>query len=230
MSALPVIDVSRPPEVIAAEIEAACRDSGFFYVAGHGVPADLLTRIEAASRAFFALPLESRMEIEMARGGRAWRGYFPVGGELTSGRPDRKEGVYFGVELGDDDPRVRAGVPLHGRNLFPREVPELRDLVLAYLDALGGVAQTVLRGIAVSLGLEAEYFATRYTANPTVLFRIFHYPPAAPADDDWGVGEAHRLRAAHPARPGRERRPPGAHSRRVDRRAADHGHLRVQPR
>jgi isopenicillin N synthase-like dioxygenase len=189
MSALPVIDVSRPPGAIAAEIETACRDGGFFYVTGHGVPAELLTRLEAASRAFFALPLESRMEIEMARGGRAWRGYFPVGGELTSGRPDRKEGLYFGVELGDDDPRVRAGVPLHGRNLFPRDVPELRDLVLAYLDALEGVAQTVLRGIAVSLGLEAEYFAARYTANPTVLFRIFHYPPAPPVGDEWGVGE-----------------------------------------
>ena len=50
----------------------------------------------------------------MARGGPAWRGYFPVGAELTSGQPDLKEGLYFGAELGDDDPRVRAGLPLHG--------------------------------------------------------------------------------------------------------------------
>jgi isopenicillin N synthase-like dioxygenase len=189
MGALPVIDIARPPQAIAGEIEAACRASGFFYVVGHGVPADLSTRLEAASRSFFALPLDAKMEIEMSRGGRAWRGYFPVGGELTAGRPDRKEGLYLGVELGAEDPRVRAGVPLHGANLFPRQVPELRALVLAYLDALGGVAQTVLRGIAVSLGLEAEYFAARYTANPTVLFRIFHYPPSPPDTDEWGVGE-----------------------------------------
>ena len=45
----------------------------------------------------------------MAHGGRAWRGWFPLGGELTSGVPDRKEGIYFGAELGADDPRVRAG-------------------------------------------------------------------------------------------------------------------------
>ena len=50
----------------------------------------------------------------MARGGRAWRGYFPVGAELTSGQPDLKEGLYFGAELGPEDPRVRAGLPLHG--------------------------------------------------------------------------------------------------------------------
>ena len=55
----------------------------------------------------------------MARGGRAWRGWFPFEGELTSGRPDRKEGIYFGEELPPDDPRVVRGTPLHGPNLFP---------------------------------------------------------------------------------------------------------------
>ena len=60
-----------------------------------------------------------RPTIAMARGGRAWRGWFPVGGELTSGVPDRKEGIYFGAELGPDHPRVRAGVPLHGAEPVP---------------------------------------------------------------------------------------------------------------
>ena len=55
----------------------------------------------------------------MAHGGAAWRGWFPLDGELTSGRPDHKEGIYFGTELGPDHPAVRAGRPLHGPNLFP---------------------------------------------------------------------------------------------------------------
>jgi isopenicillin N synthase-like dioxygenase len=190
---LPVIDVSPlvtggRPDTAARDIGHACRDTGFFYVTGHGVPPELLARLDAASRRFFALPEEEKREIEMARGGRAWRGFFPVGAELTSGRPDRKEGLYLGTELRDDDPRVRAGLPLHGRNLFPRRVPELRPAVLAYLDALTGVARAVLRGVALSLDLPAEHFAA-YTAEPTVLFRIFHYPPAPPDSDDWGVGE-----------------------------------------
>jgi len=133
--------------------------------------------------------LADKLEIAMERGGRAWRGYFPVGAELTSGRPDRKEGLYFGAELPDDDPRVLAGIPLHGANLFPRRVPQLRPLVLAYLDALTRLGQAVLTGVALSLGLDAGYFATGYTADPTILFRIFHYPPSPPQTQDWGVGE-----------------------------------------
>jgi isopenicillin N synthase-like dioxygenase len=166
-----------------AQIAAACRESGFFYVANHGVPAELIERLDLAAREFFELPLEAKMEIEMARGGKAWRGYFPVGGELTSGRPDLKEGLYFGRELPAQN-RL-----LHGPNLFPRQVPKLREAVLAYLDALTATAQRVLAGVALSLDLEADYFASSYTADPTVLFRIFHYPPSAPDTDDWGVGE-----------------------------------------
>jgi isopenicillin N synthase-like dioxygenase len=174
---------------VAGQIQAACRERGFFYVTGHGVPAGLLADLADASAEFFALPLADKLEIAMERGGRAWRGYFPVGAELTSGRPDLKEGLYFGAELPDDDPRVQARVPLHGRNLFPRQVPRLRPVVLAYLDALTSAGQAVLSGVALSLGLDAGYFAAGYTADPTILFRIFHYPPSPPQAQDWGVGE-----------------------------------------
>lgn len=192
---LPVIDVGAlvngesdaRRERAAREIGQACRDSGFFYISGHGVPPSLLESLDRAARRFFELPLDQKMEISMDRGGRAWRGFFPVGGELTSGRPDLKEGVYFGAELPEDDPR--AGLPLHGRNLFPARVPELGEAVLEYLDTLTSLGQSVMRGVALSLGLAEDYFAAGYTADPTVLFRIFHYPPAPPVSDDWGVGE-----------------------------------------
>lgn len=57
----------------------------------------------------------------MELAGSAWRGWFPVGGELTSGKPDNKEGLYCGQELADDHPKVLAKTPLHGKNLFPEE-------------------------------------------------------------------------------------------------------------
>src|SRR5215207_8228266 len=105
---IPIIDVGdlvagRPSQTAVADrLGAACRESGFFYVVGHGVDEALQARLRDLSGAFFAQDLETKLRIRMALGGRAWRGYFPVGNELTSGRPDQKEGIYFGEELAAD--------------------------------------------------------------------------------------------------------------------------------
>jgi len=191
---LPVIDVSalrHGTDVagVAAAIDDACRTFGFFSVIGHGVPMELEQRLERSAREFFALGDDEKAAIAMATGGRAWRGWFPVGGELTSGKPDAKEGVYFGTELPADDPRVLAGVPLHGANRFPERPADLRQAVLDHLAAVAELGQAVLTGMAVGLGLGAGWFRQELTADPLVLFRIFHYPPVLPGNEQWSVGE-----------------------------------------
>jgi isopenicillin N synthase-like dioxygenase len=193
-SSLPVIDVASlatgglEKRQTAARIDAACRQSGFFYVIGHGVDAGLQQRLQALAREFFARPAAEKMQIEMSRGGKAWRGYFRVGDELTSGRPDQKEGLYFGKELAPDHPLVQAGAPLHGPNLFPGEPAGLRSTVLEYTEALTELGQRLMGGIALGLGLPESYFADHGTRDPLTLFRIFNYPPPA-APELWGVGE-----------------------------------------
>ena len=62
-----------------------------------------------------------------------------MGAELTSGKADLKEGIYFGAELAPDDTRVKAGTPLHGANLFPAEPAGLREVVLRWIDEVGAV-------------------------------------------------------------------------------------------
>lgn len=195
-SRLPVIDFSRFDDDaqrghIAAQLDRACREFGFFYLVGHGVEAPRVANLMRLSRDFFARDAAEKLRIHMSQGGRAWRGYFPVGGELTSGQPDRKEGIYFGTELGADDERVRNGKPLHGRNLFP-DIPQFREAVLDYIAALSDLSQRLLTGMALGLGLRDDYFFERYTADPTILFRIFNYPPDPAARSEaagWGVGE-----------------------------------------
>jgi len=193
---LPVIDVGPlvagvgDLEDVARAIDRACRQHGFFYVAGHGVAEDLQDRLEQAAHAFFTLPEADKATIAMTHGGLAWRGWFPLEGELTSGRADRKEGIYFGAELETDDLRVRAGTPLHGANLFPAQVPELRAAVLEYLAALTSLGHALARGVALALGLDAGWFHEHLTADPLILFRIFRYPPeAGVVDPNWGVAE-----------------------------------------
>ncbi|MGA0601434.1 isopenicillin N synthase family dioxygenase [Caulobacter sp. KR2-114] len=183
---------------VAAQVGQACEAFGFFYLTGHGVLPETLAALERESRAFFALPAAEKAAIAMVRGGRAWRGWFPPGGELTSGRPDLKEGIYFGSELAADHPRVRAGLPMHGANLWPARPAGLRPAVETYMAQASAAAARLMAAVSLALGLEPGWFARAYTGEPTVLFRVFNYPARAPAgeagqgldwEDSWGVGE-----------------------------------------
>lgn len=195
---VPIIDIQPlvkgmgEQQAVALQIGQACREYGFFYITQHGVDDALQQRLEEVSQQFFALDIDTKLKIRMALGSKAWRGYFPVGDELTSGKPDLKEGIYFGSELGKSDPRVQAGTPLHGQNLFPAHLPGFRETVLDYMEAMTHLGHTLMKGIALSLGLEKSYFADRYMSDPLILFRIFHYPPSTSSPEEesyWGVGE-----------------------------------------
>ncbi|MDQ2679228.1 MAG: isopenicillin N synthase family oxygenase [Actinomycetota bacterium] len=176
-------------DAVAARIGDACERFGFLQIVGHGVDPALRAALHDAAERFFALDDEEKDAVAMRHGGRAWRGWFGHGGELTSGVPDDKEGYYFGTELPADDPAVLAGRPLHGPNLFPERPAELGALVLEWMDRVTAVGQVVLSGIARSLGLAPDWFE-RWTADPTVLFRIFHYPPPPEGfAGSWGVAE-----------------------------------------
>ncbi|MFC4313457.1 isopenicillin N synthase family dioxygenase [Steroidobacter flavus] len=191
---LPVVDLSSMHDGAAArlelarELDAACRQFGFFYLVGHGVQTRQVQALMASARAFFDAPLDAKRSIHMSKGGRAWRGYFQLGEELTSGRPDGKEGLYFGTELDESDPRVQAGTPLHGRNVFP-STPELRGAVLDYMEEITRVGHQLMALLALGLSLKETFFRERYTGDPTILFRIFNYPRVADPTDGWGVGE-----------------------------------------
>lgn len=196
-SSPPIIDISAlsarsyDPAFIstAGEIDAACRNVGFFSVVGHGADMGRLAELDASCREFFELAEDEKDRIAMRHGGPAWRGWFPAGVELTSGVPDRKEGIYFGTDLPPDDPRVRSGLPLHGANLFPDRPVGLADFVRGWLDEMHTVAVRLIRAISVALGFQADHFETTFTADPTVLFRVFRYAPAPSGTPGWGVGE-----------------------------------------
>ena len=164
ISHLPIIDIGPlrrglgDSEVVADAIAQACTDTGFFYVTGHNISETLQSRLTDLSSDFFDQDDASKNRVCMAKGGPAWRGFFPVGGELTSGVPDIKEGIYFGAELGASHPLVLAGTPLHGPNQFPDYPAELRDVVLEYISEMISLSHCIMRGVALSLKLPPNYF------------------------------------------------------------------------
>ena len=201
---LPLIDVgsllSGSPSSLsvsscANEIDSACRHSGFFRITNHGVSTELRQRLDKLSREFFALDNSLKAQCAMPLAGSAWRGWFGVGQELTSGVPDRKEGLYIGQQLSTDDPRVIARTPLHGANLYPQVPAELGACADEWFAAMQNLGAALMRGVALGLQMPADWFAQTIAREPTCLFRIFHYPPVnssrVPQDgiSEWGVAE-----------------------------------------
>lgn len=197
LTQVPIIDVSPLNGVgglqkVATDLRKACTEYGFFYIHNHGISEQLQQDLETFSHQFFQLDIAEKMQIKMALGGKAWRGFFPVKGELTSGKPDLKEGIYFGSELDETDERVQAGWPMHGKNLFPVQIPAFRETVLTYIETITELGHQLMQGLSLSLGLDKAYFNGHFTHDPLTLFRIFHYPSAEKKPNDanlWGVGE-----------------------------------------
>ena len=198
MSALPRLRWSQARaegaafDAFSSALVRTCEEVGFFYLEQPDLPAGAAERLERAAHAFFELPEEQRKRSAMPRAGRAWRGSFPLGAEATSGAPDHKQGFYFGEELDVRDDRVRRQLPLCGANLFPEPalhpaLASFREDVLAWMDAMEGIARRLLEALAHGLGLERAWFREHGYQRPTRLFRIFHYPPL-PTPSAWSVG------------------------------------------
>jgi isopenicillin N synthase-like dioxygenase len=169
---------------LAYEIRRACEGMAFFYIRNHGVPQNLIDATFAASRRFFALPLEGRMKNHKDR---FHRGYLPLGTTRYPGKAaDLKDSFDVGVDLPLDHPDVVAGLPLHGPNQWP-ELDGFRAPVEAYFQAVRDCGLRLLRVFARSLEVEEDFFARHY-ADPTILMRMLHYPPQHQATEVGAIG------------------------------------------
>src|SRR5690242_1017506 len=146
---------------VGQQLIGAARSVGFFYVQNHGVPQELIDRAYALSRRFFALPEEAKQRVRI---NAIHRGFLAIGGArmYETARVDLKESFIWGPELGPDDPDVAAGKPLMGPNQWPADLSELAPALIDYSNAVMACARSLLRGFAVSLGLDADFFRERF--------------------------------------------------------------------
>lgn len=182
MDHIPVIDVSglRAPEpgsrqAVATALGQACREVGFFYVTGHGIPDALRRDVFDAAARLFALPDAEKERVSVKRSPHN-RGYVGFGTERLdeAAAADQKEAFNVGLDLPPDDPEVQAGKPFRGPNLWP-PVPGLRDTLLAYYAACERLQDSIHRGFSLDLGLEEDFFTDKLTRSASTL-RLLHYP------------------------------------------------------
>jgi isopenicillin N synthase-like dioxygenase len=182
---IPVIDiaplVARDPAGSAAA-GAAMREAseriGFFYIAGHGVPDALTQGLFSTAARFFALPEEAKATVKVNKRHRGWIGH---GGAKMYGtaKADLKESFVWGLELPEDDLEVAAGTPLMGPNQWPAALPELRPALYDWYESVVAAGHAVLRGLALSLGRDMDFFVQPY-ARPLARGSAIWYPPQPP--------------------------------------------------
>ena len=198
LESLPVLDYSRlnagPEEAsrFRDELRDAMHNVGFLYLSGHGIPQDLVDAMLETSRRFFDLPEEQKLAVENIHSPQ-FRGYTRMGAELTDRAVDWREQIDIGVERAAVEPG--GGVAdywrLEGPNLWPAELPGMRDVVAAWTDRLSTISLNLLRALAVSLGAPEDSFDDAFGDRAFPMLKIVRYPGESGDEPKQGVG-SHR--------------------------------------
>ncbi|WP_263263157.1 2-oxoglutarate and iron-dependent oxygenase domain-containing protein [Pseudomonas sp. RIT-PI-S] len=196
MNSLPVIDITPLYQSdadagaeVSVAIDRACREWGFFYIKGHPISQARIEAMTAAAKAFFALPLDEKLRIDITQT-RHHRGYGAIATEqLDPALPsDLKETFDMGLHLPEDHPEVVAGKPLRGPNRHP-DLPGWQALLEQHYRDMQALAQTLLRAMTPALGVGPDFFDQRFE-QPVSVLRMIHYPPrhTATCPDQQGAG------------------------------------------
>jgi isopenicillin N synthase-like dioxygenase len=194
-SLTPVLDISpwrdgSDKVGVAHRFDRICREIGFFYLVGHGVPQVQMDRALQEARRFFDMPdaYKRSLGVNAAR-----RGYEPLGAQAldVESPPDIKESLLMGAPMADDHPLVRARLPNYGGNVWPDELslPGFRSGCEAYRRAVSDLSETLMAIFAVAAGMDERYFAD-LLIDPMASLRFLHYPPqpARARDNQIGCG------------------------------------------
>jgi isopenicillin N synthase-like dioxygenase len=191
---LPIIDFAAVrahdaagTRVAARAIRDACLTDGFFYITNHGVPAAVIEAVHAQGQRFFRQSPEAKRQAAV---NARHRGFNALGDAhmYEARKPDHKEFFSIGLDLPEDDPDVLAGEKLRGPNNWPPGMPAFRAALEAYYAAMLACGADLMRAVAVSLELDADFFVPRYR-KPLQRTQIVYYPPqpAELGEDQFGV-------------------------------------------
>ncbi len=201
---VPVLDLTRAERGQAAagpsraKLRRACETIGFFYVANHGVPRKVVDGVFAATRRYFDLPIEKRMEHRIDE--RFRRGFMPQGINQHPGyAPDLKESYETARSPARRSGRRRGPAAARPEPLARRPAvaaPRRRSLLRAHARARQAPAARVRDQPRPRGGR----FSCSSRKSRWCRSRLFHYPPQPVTDEKAARRRAaHRLRDDHPA-------------------------------
>jgi isopenicillin N synthase-like dioxygenase len=164
----------------ARQIDAACRETGFLSVTGHGIPDALIEATLRLTTEFFDQPLNDKtaLHVEDRAANRGYAGSQSEALSYSIGKPsppDLFEAFNVGWELSAQERKELSPSSAH---LFaPNPWPALegfRETWLAYWDALHELGRILLTGCALALDLPVDYF-DRFVAKSASVMRAINY-------------------------------------------------------
>jgi isopenicillin N synthase-like dioxygenase len=188
-SAVPSIDlaVSTPSTAVARlatarEVAAACEETGFFKIRGHGVPQGLIDQAFATAGAFFSNPQQVKDRFRPAKSSSA-RGYHALRTKNLArtlgydNPPDLREQFYIGplVSRAAEFSDIPGAAELYAENLWPDTPAEYREVFTATYQALENLGRTLMRLFAVALDVEERFFDDKIDRHFSTL-PVNHYP------------------------------------------------------
>jgi isopenicillin N synthase-like dioxygenase len=181
---IPIIDIaplvipndnSKLIQKTGDEIRDACKNVGFFYIKNHQIPQSHLDSVIPSIQHFFNLSLHEKMKIHISKSDN-FRGYTPLGKELTNNKYDWHECVDFGLDLKPNDPEVISGKQLAGPNQWPENQRNFKKTLEKHWNLMIILGRMITQGLAISLGLSKNYFAPFMNKSHSYM-RITNYPP-----------------------------------------------------
>ncbi|KAG5535583.1 hypothetical protein RHGRI_023374 [Rhododendron griersonianum] len=165
---------------VVQQLDQACREAGFFYVKGHGIPDSIIKEVRNLTHKFFSLPYEEKLKIKISPAA-GYRGYQRIGENITKGTPDMHEAIdcYREVEPGMFGDLSK---PLEGPNQWPINPPNLKQLMEEYTSICTDLSRKIMRGIALALGAAADAFEGKRAGDPFWVLRIIGYPKVTHAN------------------------------------------------
>lgn len=194
LSELPLIDVSpifsdslQERKAVAQEIHHAATNTGFFYIANHGVPSELVREAYAASLAFFRQDIDTKMIADTTKS-LFGNGYYPR--DMQSHNTDEGIDVSETFSIKSDprlDPTISniGAIPeaaveyLHFEDFHWEatvNLPRFKKAMVAYYQSCLVLARALTRAFALSLGLAEHAFDSKVQHSNSNLNLNYHPP------------------------------------------------------
>ena len=153
-------------------LSIALEDHGLFSIKDHGLSKDLIDACYEKSIDFFNLTNDEKVKYSFPNNAGA-RGYTPFGKETALGEkvPDLKEFWHHGPVVDKSfDNRIK-------KNIYISEIDEFNETFDKLFIELNNFGIELLSCIALSIGLEKNYFS-EWVNKGNSLLRMIHYPPS----------------------------------------------------